>query len=364
MSKTRLKNYIRKNKRTLLSLEKQDILQIEQFIADGFISKRKHDDFELWILNYTNKCQFDGNWNKYTLQCRGLIIDKDWNIVSRPFKKFFNYGELSKYGVRLPNESFQVTEKMDGSLGISYFANDIPYIATRGSFHSPQADKANELLKGKYNKSLNKLRRDRTYLFEIVYPENRIVVDYGAVEELCLLAIVDNATSKLLPLENLGFPLVKRYDGIDDYSKLTELDENNAEGFVITFDSGLMMKIKYNNYMRLHKLMTGLSEKDIWEHLKGGGKLSDILYNVPDEFFSWASAVETDIQKRWAVTYSEAIRIHSELLKYLNAYVPDWTRKDYVLEAKNYPEYMHMLFRQLDDDQEDFKEMVWQAIRP
>tara|TARA_Y100000034_G_scaffold137014_1_gene218440 strand:- start:5987 stop:7075 length:1089 start_codon:yes stop_codon:yes gene_type:complete len=362
MGKTRLKNYIRKNKKTLIELTKQDINVIERYIADGFISKRKHDDYDLWILNYTNKTQFDGQWSKYTLQCRGLIVDADWNIVARPFKKFFNYGELTNYGVRLPNELFTVSEKMDGSLGILYFANDVPYIATRGSFHSPQADKANEMLHGKYKKSLNKFRKDRTYLFEIVYPENRIVVDYGTSEMLALLAIVDNKSGKLLPLEKLGFPAVAQHNGIDDYDTLAAKETDNAEGFVITFEGGLMMKIKFANYVRLHKLMTGLTEKHIWELAKEGGKLVDILHNVPDEFYDWAIGVESDLQNRWAITYAEAIRIHGEILKYLNGYVPDWKRKDYALEAKNYPEYMTMLFSQLDGN--DIKELTWNAIQP
>jgi len=361
---TRLKNYIRRNKKTLLTLTKQDTNEIERLVSEGYITKRKHDDFDLWILNYSNKTQFDGKWGKYTLQCRGLIVDSDWNIIARPFKKFFNYGELDGYGVRLPNEPFQVTEKMDGSLGISYFVNDIPYLSTRGSFHSPQADKANKLLRGKYNKSLNKLRKDRTYLFEIVYPDNRIVVDYGGIEQLTLLAIVDNATGKLLPLEKLGFPLVRRHDGIADYKQLLELDNENAEGFVITFDSGLMMKIKFENYKRLHKLMTGLTEKNIWELLKGGGKLADILHNVPDEFFEWATAIELDLQKRHAITQAEAIRIHQEILRYLNGFIPGWSRKDYALEAKNYPEYMPMLFRQLDDKFNELTELAWDAVKP
>jgi len=364
MGKTQLKNYIRKNKKTLETLAKQDIHEIERLISEGFISKRKHDDCDLWILNYTNKAQFDGKWNKYTLQCRGLIVDSDWNIMSRPFKKFFNYGELSNYGVRLPNEPFKVSEKMDGSLGISYFVNDVPYIATRGSFHSPQAEKASEMLDSKYQKSKSKLRKDRTYLFEIIFPENRIVVDYGKVEELCLLAIVDNATGKLLPLEKLGFPLVKQYDGIDDYDTLAALETDNAEGFVITFESGLMMKIKFENYMRLHKLMTGLTEKHIWELCKEGGKLTDILHNVPDEFYDWAIAIESDLQKRWSITFAESVRIHGRILKYLNGFVPGWNRKSYALEAKNYPEYMGMLFRQLDGQQDELKELVWNAIQP
>ena len=93
----------------------------------------------------------------------------------------------------LPNEPFEVYEKLDGSLGILYWLGDEPYIATRGSFESPQAQIATELLRA-YD--LSGLDRRRTYLFEIIYPENRIVVNYDDRRELVLLAIIDTATGR------------------------------------------------------------------------------------------------------------------------------------------------------------------------
>ncbi len=80
----------------------------------------------------------------------------------------------------LKSSNFDVYEKMDGSLGILYWIDDKPFLATRGAFESEQAIKGTELLRKHQN--LNKLNRNYTYLFEIIYPSNRIVVDYGAEE--------------------------------------------------------------------------------------------------------------------------------------------------------------------------------------
>lgn len=37
------------------------------------------------MYNYTAKAQYDKLWNEVTLQCRGLILDGDGNVVARPF---------------------------------------------------------------------------------------------------------------------------------------------------------------------------------------------------------------------------------------------------------------------------------------
>lgn len=102
-----------------------------------------------------------------TKACRGLIVDAENWIVQRPFEKFFSIEQL---------EPFDVYDKLDGSLGILYWVGDEPAIATRGSFISDQAKRGTEFLRAR--KDLN-LDRRYTYLFEIIYPENRVVVNYG-----------------------------------------------------------------------------------------------------------------------------------------------------------------------------------------
>lgn len=101
----------------------------------------------------------------------GLICDLDGEIIERPFEKFFN---IEEHNHSLPDLKFEIYEKLDGSLGILYFLEGIPYIASRGSFDSPQAIKATSMLHGQYKNSVSKLNKDKTYLFEIIYPDNNI----------------------------------------------------------------------------------------------------------------------------------------------------------------------------------------------
>lgn len=137
---------------------------LKEMIDKKYVSVQKHPDAELYIYNYTNSCQYERMWNEITLQCRGLILDKDFNVVAKPFSKFFNIEEHTND--EIPNLPFDVFEKMDGSLGIVFYYKNKWLVATRGSFTSEQSIKASELLK-KYN--LEALNKNNTYLFEIIF---------------------------------------------------------------------------------------------------------------------------------------------------------------------------------------------------
>lgn len=228
--------------------------KIEQYIEDGLLVRRWHPNGLLQILNYSQKVQYDRLWDDLTKKCRGLILDAEFNVHSRPFSKFFNASELKPE--EIPNEPFEAYTKLDGSLGILYWINDTPYISTRGSFESEQAIKGTEMLNSKYSHVFDKMKKDRTYLFEIIYPQNRIVLDYNGLEDLILLAIIDNETGFDLPLEDIGFPIVTKHDGINDINLLKELEKDNEEGFVVKFKGGMRCKIKFLEYVRLQNTHT------------------------------------------------------------------------------------------------------------
>lgn len=324
-----------------------DLLQ--EMIREGYIQVQKHPEQDLFIYNYTSKAQYDRVWNEITLVCRGLILDAERNVVARPFRKFFNLGEHENQ--ILPDEPFEVYEKMDGSLGVLYWANGEPFMATRGSFASDQAVKANAMLRTQYASALANLSADKTYLFEIIYPENRIVVNYGDVEQLVLLAIIDNATGVDLPLEDLGFPVVKMYDGIKDLQTLKTLEENNREGFVVKYKSGLRYKVKFEEYLRIHRIVTQISSIDIWEYLRAGMPFDEILDRVPDEFYQWVKAIKEELENKY-----RAIEIEAQAeFKVLE------NRKEtalYFLTCK----YPSVLFQMLDGKR--YADAIWKQLRP
>ena len=172
------------------------------------------------------------------------------NIVARPFSKFFNWEEYEGPLPNNDNEPFEVYEKMDGSLGIVYFVNDKPRIATRGNFDSQQSEWAMEMLDEKYTNVRFDL--NITYLVEIIHPKNKIIVNYGNTRALILLGMIETKSGIELPLEDIGLPLVKKYDDLsstdDDIRSLATRNEQNKEGFVVRYSSGLRFKGKLNKW--------------------------------------------------------------------------------------------------------------------
>jgi RNA ligase len=318
-------------------------------LDERFIAVQKHPDAALFIYNYTPKAQYDRLWNEVTLQSRGLILDADFNIIARPFEKFFNLDELAVE--EIPAGPFEVYDKIDGSLGILYWLDDIPYIATRGSFVSQQAKHATAVLHSRYPLVFDKINRNATYLFEIIYPANRIVVDNGETDDLILLAVIDNETGKDLPLPDIGFQAVKKIEEISALKALQTIEEENKEGFVVKFENGLRAKIKFKEYLRLHRIITGVSNVTVWEHLSEGRSFEELLERVPDEFYEWVKKTIGELTAQ----YNAILADSQQSFKQFD------TRKETALyfQTQKYPS---ILFAMLDN--KPFDKIIWKLIKP
>lgn len=323
-----------------------DFDKVQEQVDAGYIKVQRHPTAPLRIFNYSVKAQFEWKWTPEIRACRGLIVDDLNNIVCRPFEKFFSYEQLDG---KVPDETFEVFEKLDGSLGILYFVFGEGFIATRGSFVSEQAIRASAIFKEKYSHLAFNQRR--TYLFEIIYPENRIVVDYGTTEALYLLAAIDTETGKDIPIFTDDIPMAKRYDGIRDFSKLLEMKEENKEGFVVLFKSGTRVKLKFEEYKRLHKILTGINERSIWDMLRSGGDFNELLELVPDEFHGWVEKTRNDLELKYSEIENVARSQYRELP----------TRKETAMYFKDC-DYPGIMFSMLDG--KEYSGHIWKLIKP
>ncbi len=326
--------------------------ELQPHLDEGHIRGVIHPSGTLKLYNYTAKCQYDNVWTPVTKACRGLIVNSSDTVIARPFPKFFNLEQHDPED--LPNEPFKIFDKLDGSLGILYKREGVPYLATRGSFTSPQAEVGTQMLR-EHLKGADPFDDALTYLFEIIYPENRIVVDYGVERNLILLAVRETATGREFDLNDfahLGFPLARRFDSIDDYHALRNMERDDAEGFVVLFESGLRVKVKLEEYVRLHRLITGFNPKHIWEVLKEGKSLDEILERVPDEFYAWVKAVEGNLRAQ----YEEIEEVSR------SEYKSDFaSRKEAAAYFKTCT-YPGILFKMMDD--KPYDEVIWKLIKP
>jgi T4 RnlA family RNA ligase len=330
---------------------------LEKYHVDGLLHKQTHPTKDLTIWNYSPKVQYEKLWDDITLQCRGLVTNSNGDIVARPFKKFFNYEEHNPE--ELPNEDYVVYEKMDGSLGILFNYENEWILATRGSFTSPQAIKGKEILD---RHDISALRKDNTYLFEIIFPENRIVVDYGNEEKLVVIGGIHTETGDEIPdsslffMQEAGFEIVTTYKTWGEgYDLLKEEISKNREGYVIKFKNGFRMKIKGDEYVRLHRILTNISNRDIWEYLKDNKPFDELLEKVPDEFNNWVKETVRDLTIRFENINKDYTEIY-ENLKSRNL-----DRKEFAIRAKQY-RYSNILFNMLDG--KEHKENIWKIIYP
>jgi RNA ligase len=387
---------------------KYDLNILNDYIEKGLVIKQVHPTLPLSIYNYSRTCQYDKLWDDITLNCRGLVLDNEGNVIAKPFPKFFNYEEHT--ADEIPNELFDVYEKMDGSLGILFYyeeklsderryniwfnnnyetgmerffdPNNLPdfdnpyyeptpkikgewHMATRGSFTSEQAIKGKELLE-KYN--FEKLHTDYTYLFEIIYKENRIVCDYD-FEDVVLLGVINKKTGIEVNLnsdteniriqnivKNIGFNVVMRYNTFGEgFNVLKKEISNSKEGYVIRFKGGMRMKIKGDEYIRLHRILTNFSTTDIWELLRTKGNMDEFLERVPDEFDKWVKETVRDL----VVRYENIEKDYSEVFSNLKKQNLD--RKDFATKALHY-RHSSVLFSMLDG--KSYEDMIWKMIKP
>lgn len=342
---------------------KYDLNLIESYITNGLLEVQSHPTLPLKIYNYSRECAFEKKWDEITLAMRGTVLDHEGNLIAKGFDKFFNMEELTT----IPNEPFEVFEKMDGSLGILFYYQGEWILCTRGSFTSPQAIKGKEILNKKYN--LGTLYTHMIYLFEIIYPENRIVVDYEGEEKLVMLAEL-NSTSWL---ENTNI-IKHRFNGFHtvdsftftDYKQIKSMIKNNHEGFVIKFESGLRMKIKGEDYVRLHKLMTNFSNVDIWEALKAGDDVGKLLENVPDEFDEWVRNTIAELQKQYKIIEQSAKEwfiICSYPNEITELRTPNENKKDFALAVQKHASYLAPILYKMYDNK-DYSGIIYRYIRP
>ena len=80
----------------------------------------------------------------------------------------------------------------------------------------------------------------------------------------------------------------------------------NEEGFVLVYENGFRVKVKFKEYVRLHSLLTNVTPKKIWENLMNGDPLEELIEAIPDESWNWIK----DEIKRLNTAYKDTESTH------------------------------------------------------
>lgn len=324
---------------------------INKYIEDGLLYKQVHPTLPLTILNYTDKVQWENLWNEITLSCRGLVVDDLGNVVARPFKKFFNLSE----GKTNITDDYTIYAKLDGSLGILFCYNDEWILASRGSFTSEQAIIGKEILDKVCDYSL--LDKNNTYCFEIIYPENKIVVEYEGFEGLVLTGVFNTATGEEQSMGNTKLQIAQVFSSDTHLSELYKTINDNEEGYVIRFSNGERCKIKGAEYLRLHKMMSEMSTTAVWNCLRNGDSILDLIKDFPDEFYNAVRDYEELLKARFEAKKG-IIQLKFGMCMMFNK---DVDNKTFALNIQDSP-FKHFLFslrngKNIDND-------IWKTLKP
>lgn len=212
--------------------------------------------------------------NPYAAECRGIVFDRDGNIAARPLHKFFNVGE--RPGTEPDLESaVRVMDKRDGSMIHTAWLDGQLFLKSKKCWDNSQTAMAWAFLNQTENKRVREMCEGlaevgMTVIFELTSPANRIVVGYDRTD-LQLLHIRDNESGAYLPgkvllaiAANAGVKLVD--EGMSVAAALESLPGlTDAEGYVLQFENGDMVKAKGAWYLNLHRTISFTRERDIAE---------------------------------------------------------------------------------------------------
>lgn len=325
---------------------------LRQYEANGLLYSQTHPSLPLIIWNYSQKVQYEGLWDDMTIMARGLVTDTDGKIVSRGFSKFFNIEE----GKHTATNYFEIFEKLDGQyIGVFWYNGDM-VVNSRGSFTSPYAIEARRILNEKYPFFEKNWMTQYTYCFELIGFE-QIVVSYPE-SDLILTAVFNNTSNPVgeeFPFKSIPSGWIKKvekYDGFD-YAQIKQLNWKNSEGFVVRFSNGDRCKIKFEDYVRLHRQITNLSTTGIWDALKDGKPVSSILTDVPDELFAEVHKIERDLIDQYKyIEYSCSEHIDK---------TRSMTQKDFAAAALK-TNYSNVLFAVRNG--KEYSDCIWKLIKP
>ncbi len=241
--------------------------------CDYLVASKKENGTTGVCYTYSDKDSFANEWER---ECRGITFDYEGHVISRTLHKFFNLNERVAYQVG--NLDFTkvvaVLEKLDGSMISSCLVDNKIAVKSKNSFTSDVALKAHDFIYHADNTEYLRFAHDlakkgMTPTFEYTSPHNRIVVGYDE-EALTLLQVRDNVTGKYFNIHDVavGYDIklvANAYDKNISIDDLIEKIQNmtNAEGVIVMFEDGDMVKIKCPWYIGLHHSVTFLRDRDI-----------------------------------------------------------------------------------------------------
>ena len=241
-------------------MERKNLNPLETLKSDFGVEAKKHPELDLYILDYSQKDS--PRFNPIVDECRGLVIDGNYDLVSKGFSRFYNLGEGPD--VIDWSQPVHVTTKQDGSMIHTFHHKDQWFVNTRFSWGDGEVNLSGFTWRQLVEKHLDysKLNKKNTYVFELCGPYNKVVRQYPP--SLFLLAFF--AQGEEYPhwciqyeSERIGIPATETHNvkSQDEAIKLLEklsAGDPTFEGFVFRDWKDDRCKSKNASYVALHQM--------------------------------------------------------------------------------------------------------------
>lgn len=304
------------------------------------LNTRSHKLFpNLHLLKYDI---FSPMGERVPQECRGIILDENnkWEVVARPFDKFFNLTE--NHAAKIDWDSAKVLEKLDGSLVPMWFYTGEWQFSTSGSPDASGEVQGNPfdfqtLIRRVWNELgyTFPITIDYTFIFELITRYNKVVVDYKGQNRLVLLGVRNNKTgeeydpSLVVKKFGLNYEVVRHFDQLktlEDTTKQVEtLNGLKEEGYVVVDKFCNRVKVKAPHYVTLHRLKGEYFSRKRALELVLLGETSEVLSYFPE----WKEDIDLIENK-----YQE---FKSSILKTYEMHKGIESQKEFALAIKEAP---------------------------
>jgi hypothetical protein len=237
--------------------------ELKKFVLDNpqLVNMRSAGE-GIFVLKYSKRVFYDNLWNDFLEECRGTIVDSEFNVVSRPFTKIYNYGVETKAPVLADNVKVTAYRKANGFMAaITWYNNDI-LVSTTGSTANDYVDYAKEMMLKHACWADWQMAvlgaRGYTLMFECVHPSDpHIVVETAG---MYFLGWRENSWDskvngfgaelvwKIFAEDTLKCHAVESYYMTVD-ELVAESKKVRHEGFVFYTEDGVSAKIKSPYYL-------------------------------------------------------------------------------------------------------------------
>lgn len=209
----------------------------------------------VYVLKYKKRVFYDNLWNEYLEECRGTLVDDNYNIVSRPFTKIYNYGVEKRAPLLDDSVLVSAFRKVNGFMVAITWYNDDILVSTTGSTNSDYVKMALELIDRDVYREVCKNWKGFTFMFECVHssdphiiPEEVGMYLLGYRENYWNSKVMTESQELSLLSKQFGCNVVENYQvSIGSLLKIVKCVKH--EGFVFYTKDGISAKIKSPYYL-------------------------------------------------------------------------------------------------------------------